>query len=674
MLYARLLLGISTIALASSVATAQTNTTQNSQTGVGNVATVDNTAPGNIGNSSTIVQNGNYNSATVFQRESFNISYIQQAGTSNEGVHQQSGNSNSADTRENGDFLKSAVAQVGNSNKATVAQVGGYNISTVRQGFAIDSATPAGEFRPANGNSATVDQNGYGISSEIGQRGASAGAPAASQNTAFVYQRSAGFTTSLQQQSRIIQESRGNTAEVFQYEGSTDAPNSSTITQRHSAATADSGAASNRASVAQEGTGQTSSVLQDGLRSTATVRMQGGGVGTDANQVSISQTGNDLNVSYRLRPRAPGGAVGNQATAQQTGTRHTADIYQFGSADRATVTQADGVDTGAYATGETARGEVFLSQNTRGGAAAIRQTGDNFADVTQAFGSASTTDISQIDAGDVAGARTRNTAIASQYGTANTSNIAQNALGAAATSWQKVGSASNVLTVGQGTGGTGLVSTTGVSGFGPGAQGSGSSQLSADIIQAGTRNEATVYQDGTRLTAAVGQDGSGSSAYKNIVFVSQTGGTNSAIAYQGSGVGPSSAGDPQSGNSSADNGGAAADEFFFAGGARSAEIAILQTSAGNRASVYQYGRGQIGRIEQSGNNNVAGIIQELNATNATAVIRQNGDNNSYYIQQVTAGQYVVVSQTGSNNVSSNVQRGAPGGSSGFTPPPGYPGF
>ena len=673
---AKLLIGISALALVSGAASAQTNTSQNSQTGVGNVANVDNTAEGNLGNSSTVIQNGNFNTATVFQRELFNLSFIQQVGSSNEAVHQQSGTSNSADTREIGDVLKSAVAQVGTSNAATVRQAGASNISTVRQGYILDAAHPDGEFRATVLNSATVDQDGYGLASEIGQRGASTSAPAANNNTATVYQRSTTFTSSVQQTSRIIQESRGNFVELFQFVGSAAAPNSSTITQRNSAASAGTAPSSNWASVAQEGAGHSSTVTQDGFRSSATVRMQGGGTASSsANQVVLTQSGDDLTGSYRLRPLTSSGAVGNTAMVQQSGKNHVTDVYQFGNADSATISQSNGVDTGVYGPGEVARGQIFLSQNTVGDSASVTQTGDNFADVTQAFGSGSNTVIAQTDAGELAGARGRNSVIVSQYGTANGATVAQNAIGAAATTWQQVGSSANVLTIGQGTGGTALNSTTGVGGFAAGSTGSGSSQLSADVIQAGTRNEATVYQDGTSLTAAVSQYGSGEGAFKNLVFVSQTGFSNSAIAQQAKGVGPSTAGDPPSGNSSTDNGGGPADELYFAGGTRSAEISILQTSSGNRASAYQYGRGQVARIEQSGSNNVAGILQGPLATNATAIIRQTGNDNSYYVEQVLAGQYILVSQTGSNNLVTNAQpRGATGGSAGFSPPPGYPGF
>jgi hypothetical protein len=51
---------------------------------------------------------------------------------------------------------------------------------------------------------------------------------------------------------------------------------------------------------------------------------------------------------------------------------------------------------------------------------------------------------------------------------------------------------------------------------------------------------------------------------------------------------------------------------------------------------------------------LATILQERPATNATAVIRQTGNNNSYNVLQTAPGQYVVVSQTGNNNVVTNV--------------------
>lgn len=668
-----LVIGISLVALATASASAQTNTAEYSQVGTGNVANVDNTVAGNIGNSSTIVQNGNFNTATVYQRQYFNRSYVQQIGTANEAVHQQSGTSNSADTRESGNHLKSAVAQVGASNKAAVDQIGETNISTVRQGYAVDASSPNGEFRPADSNTATVEQTGYGLASEVGQRGANAAAPSADRNIAMVVQRSTNATTTVQQTSRIIQESRGDYAEVFQYDGTPAGVNSSSITQRNSAATATTPDSSNWASLAEEGLGHSAIITQDGSRNSATVRMQGGGAGSAAaNQIAINQTGDDLTASYLLRPLTAGRAIGSRAAITQTGGAHAADVYQFGVGDAATISQANGVDVSIYSTGERPRGAVFLSQNTDGDIASIIQTGDNVADVTQAFGAGSSTSVSQTDAGDIAGQRFQNSAIVTQYGSANSTSISQNAIGATATSWQQVGSSNNALTIAQGTGGTGLPSTTGVPGFGVGAQGAGATRLSADVVQAGAQNQASVYQDGADLRAAVSQYGSGSSAYRAIVLVSQTGSANTATAYQASSVAPSIVGDPKSGNSASMNESGTADEFFFGGGARSPEITILQTSSGNSAGVYQYGRGQVARIEQSGSNNIAGILQEIGATNATAVIRQQGTGNSYYIDQVTAGQYVSVTQTGNNNIASNVERGG-SGSGGFTPPPGYPG-
>ena len=668
----KLLLGISLTALCSCAAWAQsTNTSQYSQTGTGNVANVDNTANGNVGNSSTVVQNGSTDSATIYQRGFYNQSDARQAGTTDVVVHQQSGSTNAADSTQTGDYLNSAVAQVGTTNTARVTQGGAYDTSTVRQGYAIDATAPAGEFRSADFNTATVDQSGSGLASEVGQRGASASAPPASQNVAYVYQRSSTGSPSVQQLSRIIQESAGNYAELFQYEGNPAAPNSSTITQRNAGA---SGASSNWASVAEQGAAHTSLVTQDGLRNSATVRMQGGGPASGAgNQITILQSGNSLTAGARLRSLSSGRARGNRATVQQTGDSHNADLYQFGVSDQANLSQSNGANTGTYTTGAVARGQAFISQNSDGDTATVSQRGDNLVDVTQAFGAASAVTVDQTDAGDLAGARARNSLIVTQYGVGNATYVAQNAIGATATTWQQVGSSADAIIIGQGTGGTGLSSTTAVSGFASGSQGAGASNLLANVVQASARNSATVYQDGTSLTATVSQYGTGASGLSNLVFVSQTGAGNVAVAYQGTGVGPSSAGDTSGGNSSTANGGGSADEFYFAGGARSAEIDILQTTLSNSASVYQYGRGQLARIEQSGSSNVAGIVQEAGATNATAVIRQSGANNSYYVDQVAAGQYIAVTQTGSNNVASNVQRGPSGGTSGFTAPPGFPG-
>ncbi|HEX8532537.1 MAG TPA: hypothetical protein VF662_00050 [Allosphingosinicella sp.] len=645
-------MGISLAALAAGSAHAQsnTNTSQYNQTGTGNNATIDNNIEGNSNNSATIIQNGTTNNALVVQRGTFNRSFMQQIGTSNQVGHRQTGNSNSADSRQNGDFNGSFITQVGNNNTGTAIQVGFYNTSTVRQGYAVDSTVPNGENRSANNNVASIDQSGAGLSSVVNQRAASVAGLAASDNTANVFQRSSGTSSTLQQISQITQESRGNYAELFQYEGSTAAPNSSTIVQRNSSAPGTNPVSSNAASVAQRGAGNQSQLTQDGFRNIAQVRTQGGGTASaDGNRNVISQTGNDLAAQLTVG-RSTAAAVGNSATITQTGNFNSAGIFQYGTRDQASVTQSDGLSAGTT----SARALAGVYQNAAGDSATVQQAGDNFADITQAFGSASSVSVQQRDAGDQGSTRAFNSATVAQYGTNNRVTIGQDAVGAQATAWQKVGSGNNTADIAQGLGRTSLPSTTATPGFVAGPTGAGTINVTANVTQAGAFNDATVHQDGVSLTANVDQNGTGTANLRNIVFVSQTGTGNFARAYQGPGVGASAAGDPASGNSSAQNGGGAADEFYFGGGARSAELRILQTNSGNSASIEQYGRGQLARIEQSGANNSASIVQQAAATNATAIIRQTGSGNSYNVTQVSPGQYVVVTQTGNNNSANNV--------------------
>jgi hypothetical protein len=351
--------------------------------------------------------------------------------------------------------------------------------------------------------------------------------------------------------------------------------------------------------------------------------------------------------------RSSNGALGNSATITQTGNANSASLFQFGTGDQASVTQSDGPNTGTSSTGAVARAIAGIYQNATGDSATVQQVGDNFADVTQAFGTGSNVTVQQRDAGDQGSARAFNSAVVAQYGTGNRVTVGQDALNAQATAWQKVSSSNNTADIAQGIGRTGQASTTGTPGFTGGPTGANAMNLIANVTQAGTFNDATIDQDGASLTANIDQNGGGTSTLRNLVFISQTGAGNFARAYQGAGVASSAPGDPPSGNSASQNGGTQ-DEFYFAGGARSAELRILQTNSGNSASVEQYGRGQFARVEQSGASNSASIVQEAAATNATAVIRQTGTGNSYNVIQVAPGQYVVVTQTGTNNSANSV--------------------
>lgn len=666
------LTGISALALATA-ASAQNNTSTYNQTGAGNSATVDNTITGNTNNSATIIQNGASNSATVFQRNNANGSFIEQLGIFNTSTHQQVGSFNQASSRQNGDFQVTASTQVGSFNSSSIMQVGSNNRSYVRQGYALEANIPEGELRAADANSANIDQSGYGLYSLVNQRAASASLPPASDNQAFVTQRSSANTTSVQQSSTMLQESRGNFARTSQFDGAASAPNSSTIEQRNELSP--QVMSLNSATVEQRGLGQSSRIVQNGVSNRASAQMAGGDLAGRGNVSDVSQQGTGNISSYANIRVMAGRGISNNGTVSQSGNSHEISVYQSGVGDRSFVTQVNGVDNFTYSDGARARARALISQNADAASASLIQVGDNYGEIVQGFGAGMQASVNQTDAGDSSGERGANSAIISQYGASNVLTIGQNSIGATATAWQQVGSSSNTGSIRQGDGGTALPATTSVPGFTAGPVGSATSGLNAELIQAGSGNRAQILQDGVSLRAKVEQRGVATSQNANSVLVSQTGIGNWAAAFQGQLVGESSAGDPASGNSAAQNsaagGTAVADEFYFAGGSRSAELSILQTNSNNSASIAQYGRGQLARIEQSGSGNLGSIVQDSNATNATAVLRQTGTNNSYYITQTSSGQYVVVVQSGASNSASNVvQRGPSGGSVGITPPPG----
>jgi hypothetical protein len=178
----------------------------------------------------------------------------------------------------------------------------------------------------------------------------------------------------------------------------------------------------------------------------------------------------------------------------------------------------------------------------------------------------------------------------------------------------------------------------------------------ANIVQGGAAtsswNLADVEQRGAASSVNVAQRGSATFGQQNLVRIEQFAGgsNNSASATQAIGVGPSSALDTA-------ETGTAADQYYFSGGSRSAEIEIFQSGRNNTALAIQEGKGQYARIDQgSGSNNVARIFQGVLATNATAVIRQFGSGNSFEISQDAPNQYRMVTQIGGGNVVSDVVR------------------
>jgi len=429
------------------------------------------------------------------------------------------------------------------------------------------------------------------------------------------------------------------------------------------------------------GFGNESAVSQNGVDLLAGVSILGGATAsggqadpetgrTNGNRSSISQTGKGLTaaVSAGALRNLPG--RGNLSTIEQTNANysgetrpgHTALVWQRGLFETNLIRQADGSSTRPvqqpvnYRDGS--RGQAFadVSQSGERSFAEVQQFADNFARVTQGLGSRGRVRIEQVDAGDYevtiaaepgSSPRAFNRADVAQYGDNNALDLAQDSVGATAVVFQRRGSSFNSAVIAQGVRNAETQDPNN-----PTPTRNETFSLFTDVTQGGTRNLADIGQWGVSLRAVVDQSGSGTASMPNRVQIRQRGRGNSAFAEQSGTVGPSAAGSPSSGQ--------AGDEFFFAGGARSAEIAIIQSNIGNSATVTQLGTGQLARIEQTGPRNRGSILQEAGATNATAVIRQSGSDNSYSVTQTQPGQYLLVRQTGSNNSVTDVVRRGPG--------------
>lgn len=431
---------------------------------------------------------------------------------------------------------------------------------------------------------------------------------------------------------------------------------------------------------------------------------------------------------------AGSGAVYQDAQGGTTGVaRSRANIFQAGEQFNANVTQAGDnyadITQGRLGSSNQPtdrRGRVTLNQ-TDAGDGAVTQTGTTpVVNGFDQFGNPTTSGGNPVFGGP---GRQYNTFVASQYGLGNQVDATQNARDAFMNVFQGTNSAGTAAVaegstqptgltadlrqgtgdtsafIGQASGNPGLPGTYAPplqAGFAANGSGlnAGANSVSATLNfkQGGTNNATQSYQDSSNSVINITQLGSspfngvsfvdqGQQA-SNYVGVAQQGTNNRATAIQNSTVGRSTgttgtatAASPQSGNSAAQNviitgnPNAPADDFFFAGGARSSQIVILQGGTGNKARAEQNGLGQNARIEQAGTNNEAGILQGVNATNATAIIRQAGSGNTYYANQTQAGQYVAVDQYGTNNSSNQVIfRGPADGNSGFTQPAGFPGF
>lgn len=655
----KLVIGVSALALAAGSAGAETtvagtNRSTITQTGTGNTANVNNIASGNDENASTVTQNGINNAATVEQVGDLNISRARQVGNDGRVTHRQNGDRNTADSEQTGDKHSSSVAQQGNDNFGAASQSGGDRNSST-----IDQARAA-----ANGRTARVTQRGSDNVSNIIQEG--------SQQVATVVQGT-GSILSNGNMSGIQQRHRGQTAEVLLIEGSAAAGNTSWIGQENRLTGPSGFTSNNRANVAIRGFGNSSSISQDGDNNSARVTMLGGGAGgtdaetgrTQGNRSTVFQTGRGLTAIVAAGSSLAGEGQGNWTTISQTTglaqpgeAGHHAIVWQTGNLDTSDIVQAETSDVLpvqrpiSYSDGTSGRAVADVAQRSSRGAVIVRQAGDNAARVTQGLGSRSIARVEQDDAGDLgltgdagdAVNRAFNRAVVAQNGFRNDVSVRQHSINANAVIFQMPGSSYNQANIGQGVRGEETLEPV------PAPEGANTRNLTAQVRQGGTRNHALVRQHGSSLQATVEQLGSGTEMLPNRATIRQRGEGNRAIARQGADVGSS--------DDAAPGAGEMGDEFYFRGGARSAEIAIIQSNSGNSATVEQRGRGQFARVEQSGARNTAAILQEAGGTNATAVIRQSGNDNSYTVTQNQPGQYLVVSQSGNNNSSTDVvQRG-----------------
>lgn len=606
------------------------------------------------------------NVATVNLSGGLNLSYLFQFGANNKADHSSSGGGNVIVGRYYGNSLQSSVVQEGFRNFATLTQFAGDRNSSL-----IEQRQSHASFPQEGDRQVYVSQGGSDNSSTVIQRRGG--------NTVVVNQSGGGTVSS------VLQDGPNNFARANLLNGSPDALNKSTITQEK---TNDLFDARHLADVTVRGLGNESNVTQTGMRHVASVDLGGGGVGTDE---AGRRRGNSVTiVQNRTMPRPPsqvaeaghtarvqvgllqGGGLGTVTSIEQRGQHpnigNDAIVRQEGQYDRVSVLQStrdERVDGGGVANIAT-RG--VLNQ------VRLEQYGREFAFITQGFGRESTFTATQYDSGGSrlgAGlfttGRGSNSLNASQNGDRNAVDVWQEGTGNGVTVWQKMGSSDNSISINQG-----RTTFSAVDGFGCDRRCQFATDAVALIVQSGQFNRAAIVQydfsngsagasgtepalqptppspvsrAGFSLKAAIEQNGTGSSTLPNIARIIQfTTGAEASI-LQTADVGPSQAGDPSSG--------APGDRNYFPGGARSAEARIRQGSGALSARIEQRGRGQHAFIDQTGPN-AASILQEIGATNATAIITQSGSGNSYNIVQNQPGQYTNVSQTGTNNSVTNV--------------------
>jgi hypothetical protein len=491
----KLFAGISFLAFATSAAHAQVSYL--TQTGDANHAAVDNVAAENQNDVSTIIQNGTDNDSIVFQRGDDHQSQIQQYGTSNLVVHRQydgeRGYSESRQGARSGasDDQTSIIRQIGLDNYGVVLQDGLNNTSTVNQGAAVVGDVI--DFRATMNNRATVDQIGSGLASTIEQRGATSSSFDASDNAANVRQRASGGSAATQQTSLVLQEARGNFAEVFQFEGGGASPVISSITQRNTSAVTNSPAL-NTASVAQRGLGNQSSLVQDGQSNIAYVTMLQGATASapaDGNVIRIEQVGQSLTAL------TVAGGNRNVMDARQSGTANTALIWQmYGSADNSiALTQGRGaaaqsVNGSAPTPGPAADASANFTQNGSLNSATVAQDGASLQAIVEQFGMG----------------------IADPTGGTGTAGTYRNLVTIEQTGSDQFARAFQAPTV-SASGGSGNNSAGPASGLGY-AYGYGGGRRSAEIVilQSNSGNRAVVEQYGRGQVARIEQSGTGGNA------------------------------------------------------------------------------------------------------------------------------------------------------------------
>lgn len=455
--------------------------------------------------------------------------------------------------------------------------------------------------------------------------------------------------------SQLVQFSAGNVARVYMYEGSVQAPNRSVVEQNR----IDPIDTRSTADIAIRGFGNESSVSQMGNEQFARVSMAGGGIGNDpsgrrlGNSSSLIQFGSLKGHSARL-------SIGSTSPGQGQGTINR--VEQRG--DHATISN----DAILWQTGQF--GSVSLFQRIRGaqddgGAAAdiaqsgaensanVRQIGHHSVRVTQGVGRRSSIGITQYDSGGGPRAgvpddgtrlyspgavfRGNNAVMAGQYGDANSMHVWQEGSDLDVTLWQKVGSSNNRASVIQGQ--RNVIFSQWFA-----------NESSSTVTQDGHFNGASIQQYGLRNHVTVEQLGTANAELRNSITARQVGADQQASIRQTKTAGPSAAGDPASGFDG--------DLRYFAGGARSTSAELFQNTNSASANIEQRGRGQLAIIDQYGSGQSASILQDVGATNATAIIYQEGESNSFSIVQTQPGQHLHVRQTGTNNsVNTVVQRG-----------------